>query len=91
MSAENIEDAVRAAIEFFQHLYRDAELHGVLLEEVRERDDQTWEVTIGYDRVVNDTPPMTVIARETKYERVYKAIAVDKPSGTAQSMVMRTV
>ncbi len=91
MSAENIEGAVRAAIEFFQLMYKDTELKDVLLEEVREKDPQTWEVTIGYDRVVQAVPPMTAFTQGAKYERVYKVIAVDKASGSAQSMTIRTI
>ncbi|NQT40293.1 MAG: hypothetical protein HQ581_22560 [Planctomycetes bacterium] len=91
MSAEHIEEAVLAAINFFNRMYEDKGLKDVLMEEVREMNEDTWEVTIGYSRVVRDASPMMAITQGAKYERVYKVLAVDKATGNVTSMVLRTV
>jgi len=91
MSAERIEDAVLAAISFFETMYGDKGLNDVLLEEVRERSADTWEVTIGYSRVVREGPPLTALTQGAEYERVYKVLAVDKATGKVESMVLRNV
>jgi len=91
MPAENIEQAVVAAIDFFERMYGEKGLKDVLLEEVREGDENTWEVTIGYSRVVKDTAPMSVLTQGAQYERVYKVLAVDKATGRVRSMMLRSV
>lgn len=91
MPAKNIEEAVLKAIDFFQRMYHDKGLIDVLLEEVREEDESTWEVTIGYSRVAQSAPPMTALTRAAKFERVYKVLSVNKVSGNVTSMVIRDV
>ena len=91
MSAERIEAAVSAAIAFFDKMYKDKGLKDVLMEEVRERDENTWEVTIGYSRVVQESPPMVAITQGAKYQRICKVLAVDKESGDVTSMTLRSV
>lgn len=89
MAADNIEQAVLLAINFFQRMYGDKGLKDVLLEEVREKDDGKWDVTIGYSRLIQDSPPLTAIAQGPKYERVYKSILVDKASGNIEGLLAR--
>ncbi len=91
MPAQNIEEAVIAAIDFFDRLYQEKGLRDVLLEEIRERDDETWEVTIGYSRIIQDAPPMARITEGPKFERVYKSLLVDKATGKVKSMMLRPV
>ena len=89
--ANNIEDAVLTAIGFFERMYQDQHLKNVLMEEVREKDENTWEVTIGYSQLVQDAPALVAITGGAKYDRVYKVLAVDKASGDVKSMVLRNV
>lgn len=89
--AYSIEDAVLTAINFFEKLYKDKGLRDVLLEEVRERDENTWEVTIGHSRLVQDGPPLAALTHGPKYERVYKTLLVNKATGQVTSMTLRSV
>ena len=90
-SAKNIEEAVLDAIAFFERMYYGKNLQDVLLEEVSEKDENTWAVTIGYSRVVQNAPPIAAITQGTKLERVYKVLSVDKATGKVTSMVLRDV
>jgi hypothetical protein len=91
IAAHNIEQAVLSALEFFNKIYAQSNLRGVLLEEVRERDANHWDVTIGYSQLEQDQPPMTALTQGAKYIRVYKILTVEKETAAVKSMVIRDV
>jgi hypothetical protein len=91
MPAETIEEAVLAALEFFQRMYKDEGLKDVLLEEVRDKDEKEWEVTIGFSRVVEDAPLLPTLMHPPKYERAYKSLTVNKETGKVEAMTIRKV
>ena len=91
IAAHNIEQAVLVALEFFNKIYAQSNLRGVLLEKVRERDESHWDVTIGYSQLEQDQPAMTALTQGAKYKRVYKVLTVEKESGAVKSMVLRDV
>jgi hypothetical protein len=66
-------------------------LRDIMLEEVREKDDKHWEVTIGFSRVVQDGPPIQTLTQGAKYERVYKSLCVNKETGKVKAMTIRQV
>ncbi len=89
MPAHSIETAVRAATNFFDKLYEKEDFTGILLEEVREHpSDESWEITIGYDRHVS-TGPAQLAIQGASTVREYKVITVRKSNGAVESMVIR--
>jgi len=89
--AQNIEDAVLTAISFFEKMYANDNLINVLLEEVREHDDDHWDVTFGYSQIEQEQPTMSALTEGAKYKRVYKVLTVEKSTGTIKSMTIRNV
>ena len=90
-NANNIEAAVLAAIAFFEKMYADENLRDVLLEEVKERDDEHWDVTIGYSQLEQEQPAMTALTQGAKYKRVYKVLTVEKSTAAIKSMTLRNI
>lgn len=88
-NANNIEDAVLAAIAFFGKIYADKDLRNVLLEEVKERDNEHWDVTIGYSELEQEQPAMMALTQGPRYRRVYKVLTVEKSTGAIKSMTLR--
>lgn len=88
MVANNIEDAVLAAIAFFDKLYEDKGLSGVLLEEIRSVEPDTWEVTLGYDRGLQ-TGTAKMLTQGPQVVREYKVFIVDKATGNVEAVLIR--
>lgn len=88
MAAYKIEQAVRAAIAFFEDLYGNKGFSDVLMEEVRPVDGEKWEVTLGYNRELVTTAAQEIM-EGPQVVREYKIFTVGKTSGQVESVEMR--
>ena len=85
---------VRDAIDQGRHFLQavsDEPLANLRLEEIEYDDaEETWLVTLGYDRVVdNPLAPLGVLTKNSV--RVYKIVTIDAFSGKPRAMRIRTL
>ncbi|HEX5504344.1 MAG TPA: hypothetical protein VFW96_17090 [Thermomicrobiales bacterium] len=93
----DVREAVRAAYDFMQGLYKDTTLPNLMLEEVELSDDEkVWLVTYGYTASEQDVEANPFAAalggtRTTRPRREYKVIQIDAHTGRPVSMKIRKV
>jgi hypothetical protein len=88
MSAIKIEEAVLAAIAFFDKLYENKGLSDVLLEEIRSVSGSKWDVTLGYNRPLS-TGTAKMLTGGRQVVREYKIFTVNKDTGNVESIKIR--
>ena len=85
----DVKEAVEVATKHFEDLYPTTSLRDVLLEEVElSEDEQTWLVTLGFDRKL---PGTLGAIGANEYSRAYKLFKIDDQTGKVYSVTMRKV
>lgn len=89
----SLEDATKIAIQTIIAIYKDKQIHNLLLEEAElTEDEKNWLITIGFD-VVNDLDSgsrasLAILAREN-FERKYKVAKIDSKNGKFKGFKIR--
>jgi hypothetical protein len=84
----DVKQAVGIAVKFVKEVYDEKDIPGLLLEEViLSSEDDTWYVTLGFDRPERTSAIDALAGRRP--QRAYKIIAVNAKTGDIQSMKIR--
>jgi hypothetical protein len=89
----DVKGAVKVASSYLRDLYDKAQIEDVLLEEVRQSDDERyWLVTMGFSRPI--PPSQNVFERaleaySPRMKREYKVFEIDSTSGDVRAMRIR--
>ncbi len=87
-----VKEAVKAARVYFDDIYRDEQLEGVLLEEVELSDNEhIWHVTFGYDTDRPTASGAGLSFTRPGFVREYKTIDINAEDGSLLAVKIRKV
>ena len=82
----DVKEAAKLAKEYVTDLFAEEGISNVGLEEIVFRDDEYWDVTVGFSRPWDHGGLATITLGQTSLRRSYKVLRIDNDSGNVESV-----